>query len=83
MDPQQYSRRQALHRRVVLGETLPTAEQARYEAGCRELDAEEHLDGSLLRLRELRASLGELEAEQQRLREWEAELVVCQGSNDG
>ena len=74
MDEQAYQHWQELHRRVVTGETLSTIEQATYEAGCRELDDEERLDGNLERLRELRAKIAEAEAEQQRLREREAEL---------
>src|SRR5688500_1265224 len=63
-----------LHRRVALGESLNTAEKAVYEAGCREMDAEEWLDGDLARLRELRNGIVEAEREQQRLRDREAEL---------
>ena len=46
MDEQAYQYWQVLHRRVVMGETLSAAEQAVYEAGCEELDAEERLDGN-------------------------------------
>lgn len=74
MDEQAYQHWQALHRRAALGETLNTAEQAAYEAGCQELDAEERLDGNLEHLRELRAHIAAAETEQQRLREQEAAL---------
>ena len=74
MDEQAYQYWQVLHRRVSLGETLSSAEQAAYEAGCQELDAEERLDGSLERLRELRAHIAAAETAQQRLRAQEAEL---------
>jgi len=74
MDEQVYQYWQGLHQRVVMGEALSAAEQAVYEAGCEELDAEERLDGNLERLRELRAQIVAAEAEQQRLREHEAEL---------
>jgi chromosome segregation ATPase len=74
MDEQAYQYWQRLHQRVVMGETLSAAEQAVYEAGCEQLDAEERLDGNLERLRALRAQIVAAEAEQQRLRAHEAEL---------
>jgi chromosome segregation ATPase len=74
VDSQAYQHWQSLHQRVSLGECLSAAEQAEYEAGCRELDAEESLDGNLARLRELRAAIAKAEAEQQGLRERESEL---------
>jgi hypothetical protein len=74
MDEQAYEYWQVLHRRVIRSETLSAAEQAVYEAGCQELDAEEQLDGNLERLRELRAQITAAETEQQRLREREADL---------
>ena len=74
MDEPAYQHWQGLHRRVTMGETLSAAEQAAYEAGCQELDAEERLDGNLARLRELRTQIAAAEAEQQCLREREAEL---------
>ena len=74
MDEQAYQYWRALHQRVVMGETLSAAEQAMYEVGCEELDAEERLDGNLERLRELRAQIVAAEAEQQRLRAQGAEL---------
>ena len=86
MDEQAYQYWQVLHQRVALGGTLSAAEQAAYEAGCQELDAEERLDGNLERLRELRAQIAAAETEQQRLREREAELdarIVCTGIPPG
>jgi cell division protein FtsB len=74
MDEQAYQSWQVLHRRVVRGETFSGAEQAAYEAGCQELDAEERLDGGLERLRELRTQIAAAETEQQHLRAQEAEL---------
>ena len=65
---------QVLHRRVALGETLSTAEQAVYESGCQEMDAKERLGSNLERLRELRAQIAAAETEQQRLQAREAEL---------
>ena len=50
MDEQAHQYWQVLHQRVALGGTLSAAEQAAYEAGCQELDAEERLDGNLERL---------------------------------
>lgn len=55
MDDQSYKHCQISHRRVIMAETLHGAEQAAYEAGCQESDAEERLDGHLERLRALRA----------------------------
>jgi hypothetical protein len=74
MDEQAYQYWQVLHRRVIMGETLRAAQQAAYEAGCQELDAEERLDGNLARLRELRRQIAAAETAQQCLREREAEL---------
>jgi len=65
---------QALHRRVVSGGTLSPAEQAVYDAACRELDEQETLDGNLKRLRDVRTSIAEAESQQRLLREREAEL---------
>jgi chromosome segregation ATPase len=74
MDEQAYQYWQVLHRHVVLGKTLTTAEQAVYESRCQRMDAEERLDGNLERLRELRAQIAAAETEQQRLQAREAEL---------
>jgi chromosome segregation ATPase len=74
MDEQAYQYWQVLHRWVALGETLTIAEQAVYESGCQEMDAEERLDGNLERLRELRAQIAAAETEQQHLKAREAEL---------
>ncbi len=74
MDEQAYQYWQVLHQRVAMGDMLSVAEQAAYEAGCQELDAEERLDGNLERLRALRAQIATAEVEQQRLRAREAEL---------
>ena len=74
MDEQAYQHWQILHRRAVTGDTLSAAEQTVYDAGCRELDAEERLEGNLERLRELRAQIAAAETEQQALRRREEEL---------
>jgi cell division protein FtsB len=48
-------------------------EQAVYESGIHELDQEEHIEGDLKRLRELRARVAQLEAENKQLRNPENE----------
>ena len=57
MDEQAHQYWQILDRRVALGEPLNPAEQAVYQFGCQELDAEERLDGDLER--ELRFHVSE------------------------
>jgi hypothetical protein len=74
MDAETYRKWQELHRRMAQGDTLNASEQAAYEAGCRELDADEKLDGSLEQIRQLREQILFAETEQQFLREQEAEL---------
>jgi peptidoglycan hydrolase CwlO-like protein len=64
----------ALHLRVAKGEALSPEEQARYDAGARELDAEEKLDGGLEELRRTRKRLKELTAELERLQGRRKEL---------
>ena len=46
---------------MALGEPLNPAEQAVYQSGCQELEAEERLDGNLERLRKLRAQIAAAE----------------------
>jgi len=74
MDSRVYRQWQELHRRTVLGETLAASEQEVYEAGCRELDAEETQDGGLEQMRRLRNDILSAEREQQQLREQEVKL---------
>src|SRR5437867_1014961 len=74
MDSQTYRQWQELHRRIVQGEILNTLEQEAYDAGCRDLDAAESLDGNLEQLRKLREQIVAAEAEQQQLRDQEADL---------
>ena len=74
MDEIRYKRWQALHRQAVTGEPLNETERAEYEDACREMDAEEVLDGDLPRLRELRRKIVEADAEKQRMEIREAEL---------
>ena len=63
-----------MHRRIAAGETLNATDQAAYDTGCRELDAEEVLDGDIQRLRDLRAHIAAAESRQQLLREREHDL---------
>ena len=62
MDETTYRAWQALHDRWAQGETLTQEEQATYEAGCAELDAEEILPGSLDTLQAAHAKARELDA---------------------
>ena len=57
----------ALHRRKASGETLNSQEQSDYEAGCRDLDSQEWLDGNLERMRTLRSQIAQAKADQQRM----------------
>ena len=74
MEPQDDRQWQELHRRTVRGETLTLSEQEAYEAGCRELDAEEFLDGTVEKMRNLREQIGSAAREQRDLQVREAEL---------
>lgn len=74
MDETKQARWQTLHRQAVTGEPLTEAEQTEYEEACREMDAEEILDGDLPRLRELRKEIADADAEKRRMEIWEAEL---------
>jgi len=74
MDETKQARWQTLHRQAVTGEPLTEAEQTEYEEACREMDAEEILDGDLPRLRELRKEIADADAEKRRMEIREAEL---------
>ncbi|HLJ53641.1 MAG TPA: hypothetical protein VKT77_01305 [Chthonomonadaceae bacterium] len=74
--PQDYAAWTELHRRVVLGEDLSASERQAYEAGCRELDGEEVLDGSVARMRELREQIRAALRDQRMMQEKESELDV-------
>ena len=74
MDQQAYENWQKLHRLVATGCALDAQQQATYEAGCRELDQDENLDGGLGRLCELRTRVKESQAEQRRLLRRAADL---------
>ena len=65
---------QALHDRWAKGETLTLEEQAAYEAGCAELDAEEILPGSLNHLQAIHAKAKELDAQIARVQSESAAL---------
>lgn len=61
---------QTLHNRAVQGATLTEEEQAIYEAGIRELDAEEEeqlRSSNIEQMRQMRARIAEAEAEHQNL----------------
>ncbi|HET6386471.1 MAG TPA: hypothetical protein VFJ58_24015 [Armatimonadota bacterium] len=74
MNKQAYENWAVLHRRVVAGESLNESEQAAYEAGRRELDHEDRMDGNLEMIRTLRAQIREAETVQRELRTKEREL---------
>jgi peptidoglycan hydrolase CwlO-like protein len=61
MNEAAYRAWQVLHDRWAKGETLTPEEQAVYEAGCAELDAEEILPGSLSNLQAIHAKAMELD----------------------
>ncbi|MCW3053437.1 MAG: hypothetical protein JWN14_2607 [Chthonomonadales bacterium] len=63
MNETAYRAWQVLHDRWAKDETLTPEEQAAYEAGCAELDAEEILPGSLSNLRAIHAKAKELDAQ--------------------
>ena len=69
MDQQAYDRWWALHVRVALGETLANGDQAFYEAGKTEFDAVDELRHADLGIREARAALAKLEADNAQLRD--------------
>jgi len=61
MNETTYRAWQALHDRWAKGELLTPEEQAAYEAGCAELDAEEILPGSLSNLQAIHAKAKKLD----------------------
>ncbi len=65
MDEATYKQWWPLHRRAALGETLSVEEQALYEAGTQQLDAEEEqtLSGSKANFMQARQRNRELKAE--------------------
>jgi hypothetical protein len=65
-----------LHRRYVNAEVLSIEEQALYDAGCAELDAQETFDDDLERVRKLRAKLLEPDSELEDLLKRRAERKV-------
>ena len=69
MDENTYNEWWVLHLRMARGETLTPSEQEVYEAGIEALDREEKMSGDLMRLKNLRARVAELEAENRQLRE--------------
>lgn len=77
---------QALHLRFAKGETLTPEEQAVYEAGAQELDAEENLDGDIEELRRMKQVIASLEAEHTQLAaqkaRLDAEIMVLEAKLD-
>ena len=69
MDEETHKRWWPLHRRAALGEILNAGEQSFYEAGLRQLDAEEEqaLNGSVERLKQARQRVQDSRAEYRRL----------------
>lgn len=63
MNETAYRAWQVLHDRWAKGETLTPEEQATYEAGCADLDAEEILPGTLSNLQVIHAKAKELDAQ--------------------
>ena len=74
MEPHGYLKWQELHRRTVRGESRTLSEQETYEAGCCDLDADESLDGSADKLRQLREQISSATLDQRELQEQEAKL---------
>src|SRR5262245_52884193 len=74
MEANAYKKWSELHLRVARGETLTAEEQATYNAGIQELDHEEKIEGDIVRLRQLRSSLAQLEVENAHLREERLQL---------
>ena len=66
MDETTYKQWHALHIKHAVGETLTPDEQAIYDAGCEQLDAEEMLELDT-GLRQKREEIERLKAENQRL----------------
>ena len=88
MDEETHKRWWPLHRRAALGETLNAEEQAFYQAGVCQLDAEEEqaLSGSVERLRQARRQVQESREEYRRLQaqleEMEAQIAVLEARLD-
>ncbi len=74
MDEQTYKAWRALQLRVARGEVLSAEEQAIYEAGERQLDAEDPPVGDVRELLRLKSRLAALEKEQSKLLDRKAQL---------
>jgi hypothetical protein len=74
MDQKSYSEWWALHVRAARGEGLTEEERITHEAGLKQLQQEEVLDGDLTALRLARQRLRALEGEQIELRAQQREL---------
>lgn len=74
MDEATYKQWWPLHRRTAVGEPLSAEEQADYEAGLRQLEAEEHIGFDMAGLQEAREQIRQTEAERQQLEARRQEL---------
>ena len=78
---------QALHLRAARGERLTSEERAFYEAGLSQRHQDEILNDNVILLRQARARIAEMEAEQEQLQarhdELEAEIATLEGSLSG
>ncbi len=74
MDEATYKQWCPLHWRSALGEPLSAEEQARYEAGLRQLEAEENIGFDMAGLQQVREQIRQTEAERQQLEARRQEL---------
>ncbi len=74
MDDATYRMWWQLHIRVARGETLASEERRSYEAGLRQQQESERLDGGIGELRRVRAAVHAAETERDRMRQLQAEL---------
>ena len=69
MDEATYKIWWALHIRSAKGETLTPEDEQVYQAGCREFDADESLDGAIMSLQQSRDRVRKLKEEYVRLQQ--------------
>jgi cell division protein FtsB len=84
MDETTYYSWWALHLRVARGESLNSQEQATYDVGLRQMHQEERYNQDITTLRQARATVAALEAEQARWcaprEQLEAEIVTLEAA---
>ena len=81
MEEAEYKQWWPLHRRAALGEPLSAEEQARYEAGLRQLEAEEPpIQSNIDELRQARQQMLKAQAEYQQLQKRYEEMLRCSGA---